>query len=94
MYFLFDTLVSSRRHISELMVLGFGRPMQLLRGEVIRFRTFALYVCDHFSAYRQRSYECGCCEVIVFRICSSGHNIYVFGMCRNPDLSRKILTVC
>ena len=29
-----ETLVSSRRHISELMVAGFDRPMQLFRGEV------------------------------------------------------------
>ena len=36
MYFFFsETLVSSRRHISELIVPGFGGPMQLLRGEDI-----------------------------------------------------------
>ena len=46
---------------------------------------------DDFSAYRQRSYECGCCEVRVVRIYSNSHNYYVFGMCRNTDLSHKIL---
>ena len=32
------------------MVPGFGRPMQLLRSEVDRFRGLAIYVCDGFSA--------------------------------------------
>ena len=36
LFFYSETPVSSRRHISELMVPGFGRPMQLLRGEVYR----------------------------------------------------------
>ena len=31
-----ETLVS-RRHISELRVPGFGRPMQLHKDEVVRF---------------------------------------------------------
>ena len=40
-----ETLVSSRLLISELMVPGFGRLMQLLRGEVDRFRGLWLYTC-------------------------------------------------
>ena len=67
--------------------------MQLLRGEVDRFRGLAVYVREGFSAIRQRSYECRCCEVIVVRICSSSHNFYVFGVYRNPDLSKKNMTV-
>ena len=50
----------------------------------------AVYARDRFSAYRQRSYKCGCCEIIVVRICSSSHNFYVFGVYRNSDLSDKI----
>ena len=45
---------------------------------------------DGISAYRQRSYECICCEVIVARICSSNHNFYVFGVYRNLYLSDKM----
>ena len=45
---------------------------------------------DGFSGYRQRGYECGYCEVIRVRICSSSHNFYVFGVYRTPDLSGKI----
>ena len=84
-YFYSETLISSRRHISKLMVpspLSNCISMQLLRGDV--------YVRDGSSAYRQRGYECECCEVIVVMICSSGHNFYVFGIYRNPDLSDKI----
>ena len=66
-------LVSSRRHIVELMVSGFGRPMQLLRGEVDRIRWLAVYVHDGFLTYRQRSYECGYLEVIVTRLSSSSN---------------------
>ena len=65
---------------------GFGRPMQLLRGEVARFRGLAVKARDGYSAYRQRCYECRCCEVIVIRICSSSHNSYVVGVRRTPDL--------
>ena len=69
------------------MVQAFGRPVQLLRGEVNRFRGLAAYVRDGFLAYRQRGYETGCCEVIIVRICSSSNNFYVFIVYRNPDLS-------
>ena len=71
------------------MVPGFARPIQLLRGEVDRFRRLAVYVCAGYSAYRQRGYECGCCEVIVVRICSSSHIFIVFGVYPNLDVSEK-----
>ena len=38
-----ETLVSSRRHISEFMFSGFDKPMQLLKGEIDRFRGLTLY---------------------------------------------------
>ena len=69
-----------RRHIFDLIIAGFSRPMQLLKDEVERFRGLAAYVRHGFSAYRQRNYKCGCCEVILVRICSSSHNFYVFGV--------------
>ena len=49
-----------------------------------------VYMRDGLSAYRQRGYECGCCEVIVVRICSGGHNFYMFGVYRNQYPSDKI----
>ena len=90
-----ETLVSSRRHNSELMVLGYGRLMQLFEGEVGRLLGLALQVRDGFPAYRQLSYECEYCEGIVVRNCSSSHNFYVFEVFRNLDLSEKnFLMVC
>ena len=72
------------------MVPRFHRPMQLLKGAVDRFRGLTLYVRDSFSAYRQRSYERGSWEVIVVRICTSSHYLYMFGVYRNPNLSDNI----
>ena len=36
--------------MSELMVLNFGRPMQLLRSEVNLFQGLTVYVRDSFLA--------------------------------------------
>ena len=87
--FFSETLISSRRHISELMTPGFGRLMQVLKSEVNRYRELAVYVRDSLSPYRQRSYEYGCCKIMVFRICSNRHNFYVFGVYRNSGLSEN-----
>ena len=72
------------------MIAGFGRSMQLLRGDDNRFRELAVYVRDGYSVYRQRSYECGCCDVILVRICSISHIFYEFGVYRNSDVSDAI----
>ena len=37
-----------------------------------------------------RDYECGCCKVIVIRICSSSHNFYKVCVHRYPDLADQI----
>ena len=74
---------------------GFGRPMQLFKDENDNFRALALYVRDGLSAYRKRSYECACCEVIVVRISSSSHNFFLCSLCTGTPIYRiKILTVC
>ena len=51
-FFCSEILVSSRRHISELLVSGFGRPMPMFRGEVDRIGRSAVYVRDGFLGYR------------------------------------------
>ena len=82
------TLVSSRRHISELMVLCFGRPMQLLRGFVsfVGWLFMCVIVFRHVDSAIMSG---GYCEVMVVRICCSIHN-FMFGVYRNPDLSDKV----
>ena len=35
-------------------------------------------------------FECGCCEMLVFRVCGVRQNLYVFSLYRNPDLDDRI----
>ena len=65
---------------------GFGRPLLLYRGKMPRARGMAAYVQDGYGAFRQPKFECGCCEMLVFRVCSVRQNIYVYSLYRNPDL--------
>ena len=61
-----ETLVSDMRHVSELLIPGFGRPVLLCRGSMTRARGMAAYVRDGYGAFRQRKFECGCCEIMFF----------------------------
>ena len=85
-----ETLVSDMRHVSELLVPGFVRPVLLCRGKMSRARVMAAYVRDGFGAFRQPKFECGCCEMLVFRICGVRQNLYVYSLYRNPDLDDRI----
>ena len=73
------------RHMSELLVPGFGRPVLLCRGRMPQALVMAAYVRDGYGAFRQRKFECGCCEMVIFRACG-GDGTYVFCHYRNPDL--------
>ena len=70
-----DTLVSNRRHISEFLVPGFGRPVFLCRDRMPRAHGMAAYVRDRYGAFRQPKFECGCCEMLVFRVCGARQNL-------------------
>ena len=48
-----ETLVSDMRHVSEVLVPGFCRPVLLWRGKMPRARGMAAYVRDGFGAFRQ-----------------------------------------
>ena len=50
----------------------------------------AAYVRDGYGPFRQPKYECGCCEMLVFRICGVKQNLYVNSLYRNPDLDDQI----
>ena len=63
-----ETLVSDLRHVSELPVPGFGRPVLLCRGKL------AAYVRDGYGAFRQPKFECCCCEMLVVRVCGLRQN--------------------
>ena len=50
----------------------------------------AAYVRDGYGAFRQNKFECGCCEMLVFRVSDVRHNLYVYSLYRNPDLDDRI----
>ena len=76
--------------MSELLVLGFGRLVVLCRDRMPRARGMAAYVRDGFGAFRQPKFECGCYEMLFFRVCGVRRNFYVFSLYRNPDLDDRI----
>ena len=46
-----ETLVSDMRHVSEVLVPGFYRPVLLCRGKIPRERGMAAYVRDGYGAF-------------------------------------------
>ena len=85
-----ETLISDMRHALELFVSGFGRPVLLCRGKMPRARGMAAYVRDGYGAFRQPKFECGCCEMLVFRVCCVRQNLYVHRLYCNSDLYYRI----
>ena len=68
-----ETLVSDMRHVSESLVLGFGRYGMLCLSTMPRARGMAAYVRDGYEAFRQTKFECGCCENAVLGVwCETG----------------------
>ena len=58
-----------------LLVFGFGRPVLLCRGRMPRVRGMAAYVREGYCALHQPKFECGCCEMLVFRVCGARHTV-------------------
>ena len=85
-----ETLVSDMHHMAELLVPGFGRHVLLCRGILPRVRGIAAYVRDEYGAFRQPKFECGCCEMLVFRVCGVRQNLYVYSLYYNPALDDRI----
>ena len=83
-------LVLDMRHVSEILFPGFGRPVFLCQGKMPRARGMAAYVRDGYGAFRRPKFECGCCEMLVLRVCRERQNLYVFSLHRNPDLDDRI----
>ena len=85
-----ETLVSDLRHVSELLVPGFGRPVLFCRGKLSRARGMAAYVRDGYGAFRQPKFECGYCEMLVVMVCGLRQNFYVYSLNRNLDQDDRI----
>ena len=78
------------RHVSEVLVPGFSHPVLLCLGEMPRARGLTAYVRDDYGAFRQPKFECGCCEILFFRVCGVRQNLYVYSLYCNPDLDDLI----
>ena len=85
-----ETLVSDLRHVSELLVPGFDRPVLLCRGKLPRARGMVAYVLDGYGTFRQPKFECGCCEMLVLMVCGLRQNFYVYSLYRNPEQDDRI----
>ena len=85
-----ETLVSDMRDVTEVLVPGFDRPVLLCRGKMPRARGMGEYVRDGYGAFRQLKFECGCCKMLVFRVCGIRQNPYVYSLYRNSDLDDRI----
>ena len=57
--FCLETLVTDMRHMSELLVPSFCRPVLLSRGKMPRARGIAAYIRDGYGAFRQPKFEYG-----------------------------------
>ena len=55
-----------------------------------RARGMTAYIRDGYGAFRLHKFECGCCEMLVFRVCGMRQNLYVYSLYRNPDLDDRI----
>ena len=87
-----ETLVSSRRHPTEILIPGFKKPTLLRSDAIPRARGMALYrpIRNDFSATNQRTYECSCHEVQIVKVCGGHSNFYIFSIYRNPDANDSI----
>ena len=64
-----ETLVSNFRHISELAIPGFKRPILFKRNEINRAQGMAVYIRSGCSASHKATFECGCHEVQIIKVC-------------------------
>ena len=77
-------------HMSDLLVPDFSHPVSLCRGKMPGAHGMAAYARDGYGAFRQPKFECGCCEMLVFRVCGVRQNLYIYSLYRNPDLDDQI----
>ena len=86
----YNILLCSETLVSDLLVPGFGHPVLLCRGKLPRASGVAAYVRDGYGAFHQPKFECGCCEMLVVRVCRLRQNFYVYSLYRNSDLDDRI----
>ena len=82
-----ETFISD---MSEQLFPGFDRPVLLCRGKMPRARGMATYVREGYRAFHQLKFQCGCCEILFFKVCGVRQNTNVFSLQCNPDLDDRI----
>jgi hypothetical protein len=85
-----ETLASDRRCNAELLLPGFQTPLRIQYKDSRNSRGMALYLRDGFPSHRFTKHECGCHELMVVRVCSTYHNLYIFGVYRSPSGDNSI----
>ena len=89
-----ETLVSDMRHVSEILIPGFKKPILLRRNAIHRAQGLAAYIRNDFSASRKTNFECGCHEVQVLKVCGKTNNFYLFSIYHVPMMQMMLfLTV-
>ena len=80
-------------HVSELLVPGFGCPVLLCRVGQDASGPWdgRAYVRDGYGAFHQPKFECGCCEMLVFRVCGMRQNLYFHSLyCKHQWLPCRL----
>ena len=85
-----ETKVTQHRHVSELLVPGFRRPVLVLRGARPNGLGLAMYVRDGVAVTRMPAYECSCCEIMAVRVCGQRLNFYIFCVYRSPSTNDRV----
>ena len=67
-FFCSETLVSSRRHVSEVLLAGFNKHTLLLRKSRPCIRRLAAYIRSEYSATIRKDNVCNCHEIQLIRV--------------------------
>lgn len=89
--FCVETLVSSRRHSSELRLPGYSYQCVVSTDGRPAARGMSLYVRQGYPCLRKKCYECSCHEVACVRLSAKHMNFYVFAVYRNPGADDSML---
>lgn len=85
-----ETLVSNHRHISELLMPGFNKPLLIRSDSLPRARGMSLYLRSGYNAQPLTKFLCHCHEIQLVKVSSKYHNHYIFSLYRNPDANNNL----
>ena len=58
-----------------------------------RARGMAAYVQDGYGTFYQLKFDCGCCEMLIFKVCVVRQILHVFRLHINPGLDDQIFFI-